>query len=277
MATMSTTFGPGFHATPGRAVDGSAYDEWTGRWSRLFVPSLLAAAEVAEGQQVLDIATGTGEAALRALPVVGASGFVVGADIAPEMLTTARDRLNEPKYLPIAANGQSLPFEDGAFDTVICQLGLQFFSDPQAGLTEFRRVLRPGGTAAVCVIATPDRAPMMGGPADVICGFAPQHRETLYLSFSLSDPKRLESLFTNAGFHEVRVERIRRDDTVESFDEYWSPIEAGIGSIAKVYFTLAGKDRRSVRDEVRARLASYELPDGKLRMGIEMLIGSGRA
>jgi len=138
-ATMSTTFGPGFHATPGRAVDASAYDQWTGRWSRLFVPSLLAAAKVAEGQQVLDIATGTGEAALMALPVVGASGLVVGADIAPEMLTTARDRLNEPKYLPIAANGQSLPFEDNAFDTVICQLGLQFFSDPQAGLTEFRR------------------------------------------------------------------------------------------------------------------------------------------
>ena len=104
-AKMSTTFGPGFHATPGRAVDASAYDQWTGRWSRLFVPSLLTAARVAEGHRVLDIATGTGEAALRALPMVGASGLLIGADIAPEMLTGARDRLKEPQYLPISANG----------------------------------------------------------------------------------------------------------------------------------------------------------------------------
>jgi SAM-dependent methyltransferase len=179
--------------------------------------------------------------------------------------------------VPVAANGQALPFENGVFDTVICQLGLQFFADPGAGLAEFRRLLRPGGTAAVCVIATPDRAPMWGQPADVICGFAPQHRETLYLSFSLSDPEQLELLCNKAGFHEVRVERVRREDTVANFDEYWSPIEAGIGSIAKVYFTLPEKDRRSVRDQVQARLAQYELPDGKLRMGIEMLVGSGHA
>lgn len=274
---MSTTFGPGFHATPGRAVDASAYDQWTGRWSRLFVPAMLAAARITKGQRVLDVATGTGEAARLILPLVDASGLVIGADIAPEMLTSARERLSEPQYLPVAANGQALPFEDDAFDTVVCQLGLQFFPDPLAGLTEFRRVLRPGGTTAVCVIATPDRAPMWGNPADVICRFAPQHRETVYLSFSLSDPKQLESLFGNAGFHEVAVEQIRREDTVESFDDYWSPIEAGIGSIAQVYFMLTEEARRSVRDEVRTRLAPYELPDGKLRMGIEMLIGTGRA
>jgi ubiquinone/menaquinone biosynthesis C-methylase UbiE len=274
---MSTTFGPGFHATPGLAVDASAYDQWTGRWSRLFVAPLLSAARVADGHRVLDVATGTGEAALTALSAVGASGSVIGADVAPEMLMSARDRLNNTRYLTVAANGQSLPFENDAFDTVICQLGLQFFADPLAGLTEFRRVLRPGGITAVCVIATADRAPMWGHPADVICRFAPQHRETLYLSFSLSDPERLESLCNNAGLHDVRVERVRREDTVGSFDEYWSPIEAGIGSIAKVYFTLTEKDRRSVREEVRASLARYELSDGKLRMGIEMLIGSGRA
>jgi SAM-dependent methyltransferase len=209
--------------------------------------------------------------------MIGSSGFVVGADIAPEMLTSARNRLNEPQYLAVAANGQALPFEDGAFDTVVCQLGLQFFADPVAGLTEFRRVLRPGGIAAVCVIAAPDRAPMWGSLADVISRFAPQHRQTLFLSFSLSDPEQLELLFSKAGFRDRRVASVRREDTIGSFDEYWLPIEAGIGSIAKVYFTLTEANRRTVCDEVRARLAPYELPDGKLHMGIEMLIGSGRA
>src|SRR5690349_1916451 len=95
---MSTNFGAGLHVAPGRAVDASAYDRWVGQWSRLFVPSVLAAAEVKEGYRVLDVSTGTGEAALMTLPIVGASGFVVGADISPAMLEAARDRLNEPSF-----------------------------------------------------------------------------------------------------------------------------------------------------------------------------------
>jgi SAM-dependent methyltransferase len=90
---MSTNFGAGFHVAPGRAVDASAYDRFTGRWSRLFVPTVLAAAEVAPGCRVLDICTGTGEAALMTLPIIGASGFVIGADISSAMLEGARNRL----------------------------------------------------------------------------------------------------------------------------------------------------------------------------------------
>jgi SAM-dependent methyltransferase len=82
---------------------------------------------------------------------VGASGFVIGADISPAMLEGARARLNEPLFWPVAADGQALPFSDASFDCVICQLGLQFFPNPALGLAEFRRVLRSGGSAAVCV------------------------------------------------------------------------------------------------------------------------------
>ena len=107
---MSTNFGAGFHVAPGRAVDTSAYDRWVGRWSRLFVPAVLAAAEVKPGCRVLDVCTGTGEAALIMLPIVGASGFLIGADISPAMLEGARDRLSEPSFWQVAADGQALPF-----------------------------------------------------------------------------------------------------------------------------------------------------------------------
>jgi hypothetical protein len=63
---MSVNLGPGLHVAVGRAVDTSSYDRWVGRWSRLFVPAVLAAAEVASGDRVLDVATGTGGAALGA-------------------------------------------------------------------------------------------------------------------------------------------------------------------------------------------------------------------
>jgi ubiquinone/menaquinone biosynthesis C-methylase UbiE len=130
--------------------------------------------------------TGTGEAALVALPIVGASGFVIGADISPAMLQGARVRLNEPLFWPVGADGQTLPLRDASFDCVICQLGLQFFTNPALGVAEFRRVLRSGGSAAVCVISTPDRAPMWGILADALSRFLPALRNILYLSFSLT-------------------------------------------------------------------------------------------
>jgi ubiquinone/menaquinone biosynthesis C-methylase UbiE len=225
---------------------------------------------------VLDVSTGTGEAALMTLPVVGASGLLIGADISPAMLEGARDRLNDPSFWPVAADGQALPFKDGSFDAVICQLGLQFFSDPALGLKEFRRVLRRGRSVAVCVISTPDRAPMWGILADAISRFLPDLRNTLYLSFSLSDPTRLEGLLTGAGFRDIRVERETRGDITDNFNDYWAPIEAGIGSIPQSYLRLSDVDRGTVRDEVRTRLSRFEA-NGTLLMSVEMLIGRGRA
>src|SRR5260370_20224196 len=107
---MSTSFGSGLHAAPGRAVDTLAYDRYLGRWSRLFVPALIAAAEVSTGYRVLDVATGPGEAALMTLPVLGPSGVVIGADISPAMLDAARRRLDDPAFLPLAAHGPALSF-----------------------------------------------------------------------------------------------------------------------------------------------------------------------
>jgi ubiquinone/menaquinone biosynthesis C-methylase UbiE len=271
---MGTDFGRGFHVAPGQAVDASAYDRWTGRWSRLFVPAVLAAAAVERGCRVLDVSAGTGEAAQMALGVIGPTGLVIGADISPAMLTSARARLQEPSFLPVAADGQALPFSDASFDAVVCQLGLQFFPVPARGLEEFRRVLRKGGRAAVCVISTPDRAPMWANLAAVLSRFLPELRDVLFLSFALHDRDRLEAMFHDAGFHAIRVERAAREGSFESFSDYWDPIEAGIGSMPQAYLRLADEDRRAVREEVRSRLSRFE-SNGKLRMSVEMLIGSG--
>ena len=273
---MSTPFGAGFHARPGKPVDALAYDRWTGRWSRLFIPDVLAIAAVKSGCRVLDVSTGTGEAAGMALSLVGVDGLVIGADISPAMLMSARSRLRGSSFLPVAADGQALPFKDRSFDAVVCQLGLQFFPNPVRGVEEFRRVLREGGSVAICVISTPDRAPMWGNLADVLSRFLPELHDVLFLSFRLHDPNQLEAMLVGAGFRDVRVERTTRDDSFESFADYWEPIEAGIGSIPQAYLRLAATDRRAVREEVRSRLLRFE-SNGKLRMSVEMLIGSGRA
>ena len=211
-----------------------------------------------------------------ALPLVGTEGVVVGVDISPEMLTSARTELHGLPFRPVAADGQALPFRDASFDAVVCQLGLQFFPDPARGVEEFRRVLREGGRVAICVISTPDRAPMWRNLAEVLSRFLPELRNVLFLSFALHDPNRLEAMLVGAGFRDVCVDRTTRDDSFESFADYWEPIEAGIGSIPQAYLRLAATDRRAVREEVRSRLLRFE-SKGKLCMRVEMLIASGRA
>jgi ubiquinone/menaquinone biosynthesis C-methylase UbiE len=273
---MSVDFGTGLHVAPGRSVDALAYDRYVGRWSRLFVPSVLAAAEISPGYRILDIATGTGEASLMALPLVGRSGLVIGADISSEMLLGARDRLKDPSFWSVAADGEALPFRDGSFDAVICQLGLQFFPDPARGLSEFRRVLRVGGRAAACVISTPERAPMWGVLAEVISRHLSEQRSTLLLSFALANQKRLEQLLIGAGFRDIRIELQMREGSFESFEDYWAPIEAGVGSLPQAYLALPNEKRHDVREEVRVRLSKYE-SNGQLLMSVETLIGSGRA
>ena len=206
---MRVNWGPGFHVAVGRRVNSSAYEQYVGRWSRLFVPAVLAAAEVAGGDRVLDVATGPGEAAAMALSRIGPSGLVVGADISPAMLDTARVRFAGQRFRPVAMDGQALAVADASFDAVICQLGLMFFPDPARGLAEFRRVLRRRRRAAVCVISTPERAPVWGFLAETLSRYLPEQRQVLHRSFALADPGRLERLLGAAGFGDVSVRRRR--------------------------------------------------------------------
>ncbi len=130
--------------------------------------------------------------------------------------------------------------------------------------------------AAVCVISTPDRAPMWGVLAEALSRQLPAQRDTLHLTFALADTERLAHLFRMAGFHDVRVQRETRQGTVASFDDYWAPIEAGTGQLPQAYLALPATHRWAVREEVEARLAAFE-SGGQLVMSVEMLIGAGRA
>lgn len=108
-------------------------------------------ADVREGQQVLDIAGGTGDLAMAFSKKVGASGQVVHTDINEAMLRTGRDRLLDAGVaLPtLVCDAEKLPFPDNHFDLVSVAFGLRNMTHKDGALAEMNRVLKPGGKLLV--------------------------------------------------------------------------------------------------------------------------------
>ena len=98
----------------------AAYDRFVGRWSRLYAVATLEAAGVKASDRVLDLATGTGDAALLAIQHVGPYGTTVGVDLSLPMLVVAKSKGIEARLNFVAADAQALPFRDRTFDAAIC-------------------------------------------------------------------------------------------------------------------------------------------------------------
>jgi ubiquinone/menaquinone biosynthesis C-methylase UbiE len=109
---------------------------------RFFGESRRWACEQAEGN-VLEVAVGTG----LNLPHYPPGATVTGIDLSDAMLAVARRRAADLDHLVALrqADAHALPFPDGAFDTVVCTLGLCAIPDPDKAIDEMVRVLRPGG------------------------------------------------------------------------------------------------------------------------------------
>jgi ubiquinone/menaquinone biosynthesis C-methylase UbiE len=119
-----------------------------------WAPPVLDAAAVRKGEQVLDVACGTGVLTRAA---AARAGRATGLDVNPGMLAVARKRGGGIDWRESRA--EALPFADGSFDVVLSQFGLMFFEDRDAALREMLRVLRPGGRLAIAVWDSLERAP----------------------------------------------------------------------------------------------------------------------
>lgn len=253
-----------------------AYDRLTGRWSRQYAAAVLDSAAVAQGLAVLDVATGTGDAALLASRRVQTAGTVIGADISVPMLRVADAKSSASNLHFVAADAMTLPFRDGIFDAVTCQFGLMFFPDRIAALTEFRRLLRPGGRVALTAWGPPDRAPFAGIMAEALGKALPACRDELLLPFALGNPVHLEHLLTTAGFSDSQVTRHIHQAHFESIDDFLEPFEQGGGRLGQVYLALPSAKRAAVRQSVVSRLAEFEI-NKELSMEVEAYLASGVA
>ena len=116
-------------------------------------------ANVRKGDQILDLAGGTGDLAILFEKRVGKEGSIVLADINSEMLRKGRDRLIDKglvgniRYTQV--NAECLPFEDNSFDCVSIAFGLRNVTDKNAALRSMLRVLKPGGRVIILEFSHP--------------------------------------------------------------------------------------------------------------------------
>ena len=132
-------------------------------------PRLVDACPIGPGTTVLDVASGTGNAAL---PAAARGANVTASDLTPELLADGRRRA-EAEGLELEwaeADAEKLPFADGSFDVVMSSIGVMFAPHHQAAADELVRVCRPGGTVGL-LCWTPEG--MLGALFRTMKPFAP--------------------------------------------------------------------------------------------------------
>lgn len=187
---------------------------------RVWKAYTLAVAAPRLGDNVLDVAAGTGDLTRAFARKVGATGSVVHTDINQAMLRTGRERLlDQGLVLPtVQCDAQALPFKPASFDLVSVAFGLRNMTHKQQALREFARVLRIGGRLLVLEfsqVAEPLKKPYEWYSFQVlprlgqwVAGDGASYR---YLAESIRmHPKQaeLKSMLQSAGFGHVDVHNL---------------------------------------------------------------------
>lgn len=245
-------------------------------YEQYFVPSigrpvaanLVEAAAPQPGERVLDVACGTGIVARLAAERVGPRGTVEGLDPNPGMLGIAREAgRSVPSIAWHEAPAEAIPLPDERFDVVLCGMGLQFFSDREAGLREMRRVLVSGGRVFANVPG-PAPAPLVALAESLAHHVSPDAASFIHAVFSLHDIDEIRSLAIGAGFGDIDV---RSEPVILRLpppaDFLWQYIHST--PMVAVVEQISQKRRDALERDFRERCADF-VKEGTLTGAVRM-------
>ena len=133
----------------------STYHESFALLTRQLVEPLLDAVGAKDETRLLETACGTGQLAAAAAE---RGAGAIGLDFVPEMVTEAAKLFPAVDFRE--GDAEALPFEDGSFEAVACNVGILHFPHPEQALAEAFRVLAPGGRFAFTAWCPPERSPL---------------------------------------------------------------------------------------------------------------------
>ena len=177
--------------------------------------------EIVDGsvQRILDVACGTGDSTISIAKAVADGSEVIGVDISVGMMALVEGKAEKAgvgdRIKLQIADGESLPYEERAFDCVTCAFGIRNFEHKEKGLAEFLRVLKSGGKAVILELSVPQNQvvrwaydlyfsrllPRIGG---AVSGDRAAYRYLPASVHGFPAPKDFCRMMEDAGFRAVR-------------------------------------------------------------------------
>ncbi|MGE5451359.1 MAG: class I SAM-dependent methyltransferase [Acidobacteriota bacterium] len=230
--------------------NGAAYERYMGQWSQLAGDVFLDWLKPASQLQWLDIGCGNG--AFTDLIVQRcAPASVQGVDPSEEQLAFARTRPVSGSARFIQGDAMALPLEDRSVDVAVMPLVIFFVPEPERGVAEMARVVRPGGIVAAYAWD------MFGAgfPYDAL------QAEMRAMGMALPAPPSpaasrrdvMQDLWVGAGLQAVETREITVERTFENFDDYWATVQGG-PSVAGRLAAMSATERAQLQATMRRRL-----------------------
>lgn len=173
-------------------------------------------------RRVLELAAGTGIVTRKLRDALPGDAHLTASDLNAPMLVVAAEKFAPGEQVDFSmANACDLPFEDGAFDCLVCQFGVMFFPDKDLSYREAHRVLQTGGTYILSVWDAMDANPFARIAYDTIAGFFDADPPQFYkLPFHYSDRDAIVVSLEGAGFSDVRVTELEREQDLPSLTDF---------------------------------------------------------
>jgi SAM-dependent methyltransferase len=232
---------------------GEAYERFMGRWSRDLAPQLVRFAQVRDGDQVLDVGSGTG-ALTAAVTAVAPSSRIVGIDPTEAYVELARSRQPGDRIRFETGDAQQLRFSDGSFDRTLSLLVVNFIPDVAKALDEMTRVTRPGGTIAAAVWDYGEGMEMLRIFWDEAVDLNPGIQAKDERHMPLCRQGELAALWRRHGLQDVSEQALTTQTRFASFDDYWSPFLEQQGPAGAYVAGLSEAERDQLRSRLRERL-----------------------
>lgn len=246
-------------------------------WQRQLAPAqerLLEKAQLQAGEDVLDVACGTGLVTLPAADAVAPDGTVLATDLSEGMLEFSREAAANSNVDNVSferMDAESLDLPGGSFDVTLCSLGLMYVPNPERALQEMHRVLVPAGRAAAVVWGRRDR-----------CGWAEifpimdrrVQSEVCPLFFQLGTGEALGDAFRGAGFTNVTTERFSVTLPYNTPEEACTAAFWG-GAVALAWRKFDEEKREGARAEYLDSIEPYRNGDGSYAIPGEFVVARG--
>jgi SAM-dependent methyltransferase len=224
---------------------------------------------IADDQQHLDVAAGTGEPGLT-VARLAPRGHVVLTDLVAEMLDIAAQRARAQGVANIetkVCSADDLPFSGATFDSVSVRFGYMFFPDVAKATAEFARVLKPGGRLCSSVWVKPGENPWTALAMQAIAAeavLAPPDPDGPSM-FRCAAPGYVSVLYEAAGLRDVAEWDVAVELVTRSPAQYWEMISEHVSLAVAALQQVSEPARERIAKAVITKVSTYE-EDGKVRI-----------